>query len=179
VTCAPENVPHRQRLREIRKFWPGIRVAGVHPRSGEEIARWAAQMNSNGSVYALSCIGRWVAYSILRWSLSAIGYSLRARLYAISPKRQRRHCFRLRTIAEAHCLCDRHESSHPIHKVKVASPNFQPRCSYQCPPRALSTSTKRPTCVECDRGSIPVIFPQTPASCELHPLASAADVFSR
>jgi hypothetical protein len=29
-------------------------------------------MNSNGSVYALSCIGRWVAYSIFWWSLSAV-----------------------------------------------------------------------------------------------------------
>jgi hypothetical protein len=28
----------------------------------------------------LSCIGRWVAYSILRWNLSAIGYSLRKTL---------------------------------------------------------------------------------------------------
>jgi hypothetical protein len=40
-----------------------------------------------------------------------------ARLCATSPKRQRRHCFRLRTIADAHCPCDCHESSHPIHKV--------------------------------------------------------------
>jgi hypothetical protein len=100
MTCATENVPHRQRLREIRKVWPGIRVAGVYPRSGEEIARRAARMNSSSSGYVLSCIGRWVAYSILRWNLSAIGYSLRKTL---------------RDLAGA---------------PEAASPNFQPRCSY-------------------------------------------------
>jgi hypothetical protein len=84
-------------------------------------------MNSSSSVYVLSCISRWVAYSIFRWSLSAI-----------TPKRQRRHHFRLRTIAEAHCPCDRHESSHSIHKVEAASPNFQPRCFLLVSPHSVN-----------------------------------------
>jgi hypothetical protein len=57
---------------KIREFGWEIPIAGARPRSGEEIARRAAQMNSNGSTDALSCIGRWVAYSIFWWSLSAV-----------------------------------------------------------------------------------------------------------
>ena len=84
VTCAPENVPHCQRLRELREFWRGIPVAGVHARLGEEIARRAARVNCSRSNYALSCIGRWVAYSVFRWSPRRNQLMHGARLWAIS-----------------------------------------------------------------------------------------------
>src|ERR1700761_1960792 len=88
MTCGPENVPHCQRLRELKEFWREIPVAGAHAHSGEEIAPRAARMNCSGSVHALSCISRWVGYSILRWSLSVIRNASHARLCAILTRAQ-------------------------------------------------------------------------------------------
>ena len=92
VTCAPENVPHCQRLREIREFWRGIPVAGAHARSGEEIFRRAVRVNCSRSNYALSCIGRWTACSIIRLSST---HSAATRMRLGSSQRNQLRAFRV------------------------------------------------------------------------------------
>ena len=63
-------------------------------------------MNGSRQVDALSCIGRWVGNSILRWSFTAISQCLMRESVLTRPERKKRMCLQFGTIADPHYLCD-------------------------------------------------------------------------